>query len=105
MSLVSILTIIFGVYALLLIIVGVIGNSFNLYIILKTDLKNTTTFVFFAFLAITDMCSLFFWNLDHCLWIFLINIINSNKAWCKIGNFFQHTFCESSAFFLVNKII
>jgi hypothetical protein len=94
-----------GVYALTLCMIGCTGNTFNLYIILKTDLKKTNTFVFLAFLSITDMISLFFWNLDHFLTpFFKIDRQNESIAWCKIDTFIQESMLTSSAFFIVKFI-
>ncbi len=91
-----------AVYAILLCIIGTIGNIFTINVILRTSLKNTTTFVFFAYLSLSDMISLYFWNLDHFLTpLFQIDRQNQSIFWCKFDSFLQFTVLQSSAFLLV----
>jgi len=58
MSIYIILNYVIGLYALLLLIVGNLENLFIVFIITASTLKETTTFVFFAFMAVTDAISL-----------------------------------------------
>lgn len=102
MSIYIILNYVIGAYALFLIIAGTFGNLFTVFIITSTKLKETTTFIFFAFLAVTDALSLYFWNLDHFLvGIFGIDRQNTSAIWCKVDSFIQFVVLQSSAYFLV----
>lgn len=91
-----------GIYSLLLCIIGSIGNIFNIFIILNTNLKYTNTFIFLAFLGFTDLFSLYFWNMDHFLWpFFQIDRQNESLFWCRFDTYLQFTILQSSAFLLV----
>jgi hypothetical protein len=105
MNVIEILRKVLGVYALLLCITGTLGNSFNLFIILRTNLKETATFVLLGFLCLIDALSLYFWNLDHFLNAFFeIDRKNSCIFWCRFDTFFAFVSLQSSAFFLVIRV-
>ena len=104
MATIDIILNVLGIYSLLLCIVGTVGNIFNLFIILKTDLKKTKTFVFLAFLSVTDTLSMYWWDLDHFLTpFFQIDRQNESNLWCKINTFIQESVLFASAFFLVKQ--
>ena len=91
---------IFGIYDLLLAILGTAGNV--LVLIVAYRLRKTTTFVFIACLAVTDSLTLYFWNLNHFLGpFFSIDLENDSLVGCKLGNFVQFASLESSAWLLV----
>ena len=60
MSIIQTITRCLAVYSVVNCVVGTIGNMFTIFIVLRTSLKETTTFIFLAFLAFTDMASLYF---------------------------------------------
>jgi hypothetical protein len=60
MSIIDTITRCLAVYSLVNCVVGTLGNMFTVFIVLRTSLKKTTTFIFLAFLAFTDMASLYF---------------------------------------------
>ena len=91
-----------GIYALLLLIFGTLGNVFLFLTCVLTELKKTPTFIFFAFMASCDFMSLYWWNLDHFLTpYFGIDRENQEIAWCKIDSFIEFTVLEGSAWLLV----
>lgn len=95
---------IFGLYALLLVIFGTIANILSCIICAK--LSRNTTFVFLAFLTITDVFTLYYWNLNNFLKEFLDIDLLTRSIWsCKIGNFVQFTSLQISAWILVKKIL
>lgn len=101
----SVLNTAFAYYSLFLIIVGTIGNFFTIYLIAKTSLKKTTTFVFFAFLSMVDIMTLYWWNLDHFITpIFNINRQRASTFLCSFDIFLQFAFLQASAYFLVKFI-
>jgi hypothetical protein len=91
---------ILGAYALLLIIVGTISSVISFYICIK--LSKISTFVFFAFLSISDIISLYYWNLTNFINIwFNIDLLNYSYWLCKIGSYYQFTSLQISAWLLV----
>ena len=60
MTFYSVLNKCISIYALLLCIIGALGNIFTIFLVLRSTLKDTTTFILLAFLAFTDMASLYF---------------------------------------------
>ena len=89
-------------YSIFLIIVGTLGNFFTIYLIASTKLKNTTTFVFFAFLSLADIMTLYWWNLDHfTIPLFKFNRQKMSTFLCSFDIFMQFSFFQASAYFLV----
>ena len=99
-NLFKILQKILGMYALLLIIVGTISSCMSFYICFK--LSKISTFVFLAFLSVSDIVSLYYWNLTNFVdnW-FDIDFLNSSYWLCKIGNYYQFTSLQISAWILI----
>ncbi len=93
-----------GLYALILIIVGTVSSLMSLYICFK--LRKISTFVFLAFLSVSDIISLYYWNLTHFIdnW-FDIDFLNSNFWLCKFGSYYQFTSLQISAWILVSILV
>ena len=93
-----------SVYALILIFLGTIGNIFTFMVCIK--LRKTTTFVFLAFISVSDSLILYFWNLNHFTDTFFgIDLQNYNIYSCKFGCFLQFTSMQVSAWLLVTRNI
>ena len=90
-----------GAYIVSMAFLGTIGSI--LVFIVAFRLRDTTTFVFINFLAVTDALCLYEWNLDDFNYIyFSISLQESTLVGCKVMNFFQFTAMQSSAWLLVN---
>jgi hypothetical protein len=95
---------IFGTYALLLILCGTISSLMSFYICIR--LKQNPTFIFLSFLTVSNIVSLYFWNLDNFLQAYLnIDLLNYDLWLCKFGSFYQFTSLQISAWLLVNITI
>ena len=93
---------IFGIVSLLLLIVGTIGNLFSLIICTRKRLRAVPTFVFYSFMLVNDIISLYFWNLNHYMEQFHNFVFQKHSLWyCKIGTFIQIFTLESSSWILV----
>nr|QVK45791.1 G protein-coupled receptor [Proales similis] len=91
---------ILGVYALLLIIVGTLTSFLSLAVCLK--LRSNATFVFFAFLTLSNIFTLYFWNLENFLQEYIdIDLLNYSLFVCKFGSFVQFSSLQISAWILV----
>lgn len=88
----------FGVYSLLLIIIGTIGNILIFLICLR--LKKNTTFILLRALSISDTISLYFWNLKHFM-IPFYGIDIEGYPICRYTNFVQLASLQISAWTLV----
>ncbi|CAF5185292.1 unnamed protein product, partial [Rotaria magnacalcarata] len=64
-----------SVYALLLIIVGTIGNILTIIILFRPSLRQHTTMRYLIAVATADLCSLYSWNLN----LFYKHLINPNQ--------------------------
>ena len=93
-----------GVYALLIILVGTIGNFLIFVTTLQVDRReNNTTFIFLRFLSISDWITLFFFNLDSfTLPVYGVYLENISIMSCKWVDFLQFTSFQSSAWLLVS---
>ena len=97
----------FGVLALIFLIIGTITNLLSCGICLKKQLRKTPTFVFLAFLVISDTIALYGLNLDWYFYEAFYPTYLSDLNWfyCKI-HFFIHLFpLKTSAWLLVGCLI
>ena len=95
---------ILGLYTLLLIVIGTITSLLSIYICFR--LRQTSTFVFLAFLSLSDILTLYYWNLTHFINSYTnIDFLNFNYWVCKFGSYFQFTSLQISAWLLVNHKI
>jgi hypothetical protein len=92
---------ILSAYALFLVVFGTIGNF--LVFLTSIRLRHTSTFIFMAFMAISDTLTLYFWNLNHFTSTFFnLDIENTLVINCRIGNFIQFSSFQSSSWLLVS---
>lgn len=90
---------ILGWYSLVLIILGTIGNLIICYVSVKTN-KNST-FILLRYLAINNMISLYYWNLNNFSKVFNLDLLSLNLYSCKIGTWIQFSSLQSFAWTLV----
>lgn len=89
-------------YGVGLIFFGTFSNMMSFFVCSK--LKSNKTFVFLSFLSISDIFSLYYWNLSHFFSVYFnIDIINYNYWLCKFAQFIQYASLQSSAWMLVNN--
>ena len=81
----------FGIYSLILIIFGTIFNILGLVVCLRKRLRTYTTFVFFSFMFIADVLSLYLWCIDHFVEAFFNFVIEERSLIvCKLGTVFNN---------------
>ena len=91
---------VFGVYSLLVILVGTLGNMLIFMTCMR--LKKNTTFIFLRFLSISDTVALYFWNLNHFLVAFFnIDLETLHFMSCKLVMYLQFVSLQISAWILV----
>ena len=91
---------ILGIYKLILIIAGSIGNLLIFIVCMK--LKENTTFMIMRFLSVSDIITLYFWNLNQVAdSLFGLDLLNYNLYYCKFLQFSQFTSLQISAWMLV----
>ena len=92
---------IIGIVALGLAIFGSIGNVL-VFLTCVLKLRDQVSFVFMAFLSITDLLALYEWNLSHFVDEFISSgIFLNTMAKCRLTNFFQFVSLQASAWLLV----
>jgi hypothetical protein len=91
-----------SIYALILLIVGTIGNLFGAGICLKQELRKTPTFIFCFYILLSDAISMYFWNIDTMIFAFLkLWLEGLNVITCQIMTLFQCTTHNWVAWLLV----
>ena len=90
-----------GAYQALMIVFGTLGSL--LVFIVAIRLRKTTTFVFIAFLAVTDAIALYGWSLNEFIYIYF-NYWPQEESivGCKMVNFIEYVSMQSSAWLLVS---
>lgn len=97
---------IIGIYSILILVIGTIGNLCAALVCTRKSLRKTPTFVFIGLALISDTICLYFWNVDHYLLGYnLTQIEDINLFFCKFATFFQTTSLQWSAWLLVMFII
>ena len=92
-----------GVYSIALIIIATIGNFISTLVCARKSLRKIPTFVFIGFALISDIISLYFWNIDHFLFAFFnYQIEDLGVDYCRFAVFFQTTSLQWSAWLLVH---
>ena len=90
-------------YSLLVASFGTLGNLITIFICTRKALRETTTFIFIAFMSFVETISLYEWNLNaYFLTYFKFNITDFNLATCRALSVLQMFSLQCSAFFLVN---
>jgi hypothetical protein len=96
---------ILSAYALVLIILGTIGNGLVFAICLSKNLRSKTTFKFLAFMAMSDIFALYGWNLDHFTLTFSnFAYYQTSLAGCRFEGFSQLVALQFTAWILVYQI-
>lgn len=99
----QILNKILGVYAVFLTLFGTVANLLSCLVCFR--MRKNTTFIFLAFMTISDLISLYWWNTNNFLKEFAaIDLLSINKYVCKAGNYLQFTSLQISAWILVTII-
>jgi hypothetical protein len=94
----------FACFACLFLVFGTITNLLSCIICLKKPLNETPTFIFMAFMVVSDTLALYGLNLDWYFYNAFFSQYLSDKYWfyCKI-HYFIHLFpLKTSAWLLVN---
>jgi hypothetical protein len=95
---------VFSSYNIAIAVLGTISNLLICFICLRKKLRKRSTFKLFAFAAITNMLSLYQWNLYQVvLYLFNTDLNSKYLACCLLISYFQHVTFESSAWFLVKQ--
>ena len=91
-----------GIYSIILIIIATIGNFISFLVCTRKSLRKIPTFVFIGFALISDIISLFFWNIDHFLFAFLnYQIEDLGADYCRLVAIIQTTSLQWSSWLLV----
>lgn len=89
-----------GIYALLLSISGTICNS--LILLTTRQIKQQNSFIYLRFLAVSDLLSLFYWNLDKFISTWSgFSYQSMSMGVCKVGTWLQYTTLQYSSWMLV----
>ena len=92
---------ILGGYSLLLMVLGSIMSLATFYICYR--LRKNTTLVFLLFMSLSDLVSLYYWNLQIFLQAFTtINLAEVDRVICKLLNYVTISSLEISAWLLVS---
>ena len=95
---------IFGMYTLIITILGSLLNPLILFVCLRKKLRSVNAFKFFAAMSIADTIALYEWNLKHFTNIYYnINYEDHSIVWCRLSMLLQYVSLEYSAWMLVNK--
>ena len=79
---------------------GTIGNIIVFLICLR--IKNNSTFALMRFLAISDLVSLYWWNVDHFMVPFFnLDFQSMYVFYCRLADFAQYSSLQISAWLLV----
>jgi hypothetical protein len=93
---------IIGVYSIFICIIGTLGNGIAASISVRKSLRQTPTFIFIGFALISDIMSLYFWNIDHYLLAFnSYQMEYLNQILCRFCTFCQTFSLQWSAWLLV----
>jgi hypothetical protein len=87
---------IFEILSFIITILGTLTNVLAFIICLRKNLRKTPTFIFMAFMAISDTIALYSLNIE--------NLSNINWFYCKIQYFINNFPLKTSAWFLVSLI-
>jgi hypothetical protein len=93
---------ILGHYSLVLIVSGTLCNCLIFLVCTRPNLRKINTFKLFAFLSVSDILTLYHWNLDNLLYIKYGKYFNLVFLWkCRISNYLQYLTLQYSAWILV----
>ncbi|CAF0797487.1 unnamed protein product [Adineta ricciae] len=93
-----------AIYALLLIIVGTIGNMLTIIILLRANLRQYTTMRYLTAVASADLCSLYSWNLNlfykHLINPYQNDLEDSSIFTCRLISFIAFVSLQLSSWYL-----
>ncbi|CAF0923892.1 unnamed protein product [Rotaria sp. Silwood1] len=93
-----------AIYALLLIIVGTIGNVLTIIILIRPNLRQHTTMRYFIAVAVADLCSLYSWNLNlfykHLINLYQNDIEDASIMSCRLVSFIGFVSLQLSSWYL-----
>jgi hypothetical protein len=95
--------IILGYYAILITIVGTIANILVFIVCQPRELRSVNTFKLISFMSISDLISLYFFNLNH--FINMITGVDAAKVFlwkCKFTSYAQYVSLQFSAWIIVS---
>ena len=87
-------------YDILVTIFGTFGNILVFLVCLR--IKKNSTFALMRFLAISDLVSLYWWNVDHFMVPFFnLDFQSMYVFYCRLADFAQYSSLQISAWLLV----
>ncbi|CAF0824586.1 unnamed protein product [Rotaria sordida] len=93
-----------AIYALLLLIVGTIGNILTIIILSRPNLRRHTTMRYFIAVAIADLCSLYSWNLNlfykHLINRYQNDLEDASIISCRLVSFIAFVSLQLSSWYL-----
>lgn len=94
---------IFALYSLILTTLGTFGNVLIIIVCMDRKLRTINTFKFLAIISISDIISLYQWNLAHFTNEYIkVDFTLINVPLCRIVTFLQYTSLQYSAWLLVS---
>lgn len=91
-----------GFYCLMLMILCPILNLITCYVCMRKHLKNNATFKLTLFGSLSDVFTVFGFNLSHFTTTFLnIDYTTVSIVWCRLNWFIQYVSLQYSAWILV----
>ena len=95
-----------SIYNLFVTIIGTLTNTLTIMTCFQKDLREISTFKLYAFNAISDIVSLYPWNIrQFILYNFGLDLETTFLWWCIGASYIQFTTFEISAWLLVTFII
>ena len=93
-----------AIYALLLIIVGTIGNGLTILILLRPNLRRYTAMRYLTAVAMAHLCSLYLWNLNlfykHLINPYQNDLEDSSMIGCRLISFIGFVSLQLSSWYL-----
>ena len=91
---------ILGIYSLLIIILGAIGNIVTILVCMRS--KNNTNFILFQYLSANNLIAVSFWSFCHFIDSqYNIDFQSYSMFICKFGSWIQFSSLQASAWILV----
>ena len=101
-KLVKIILLLFNLKTLFKAIIGTLGNVITICVCFTKRLRQVTTFNLIAIISLSNIVSLYQWNLDHFLEFSLkFDYLRKNLIFCKYLSYFQYCSLQYSAWLLV----
>ena len=91
-----------GVYGMWLIVFGTVGNLVTCLVCYQ--LRKNTTFVFLGFISLSDIISLYYWNLKNFLNVYYaFDLSKVGILMCRIASYSQLVSLFTSTWLLVSS--